>query len=439
MPTNDLSQEHNMNNKVNNKTNNANNKAKKTSGIGFLFFYIFIILVFIIYSLYTINPELFFPKEEIDHKIYEIRSDKDFMNYSSITGSGGIDDPYILQNIKFDTRASNIRIEDTQAYFHIRNCEFIGGENPYIYIINSPNIRIYNNYFTDCDEGIKVQGYNARAYNISIYNNEFNNICNAISLFATYNTELINNTINNCNRGIYISILSHNSNKRNYISKNKILNTTTSINVHGGSYSYKGPENVLIEKNYISNTSKFEISNAEEVEIRDNIVLKGSYFKFQDIHHFNCINNSFEIIDRKTDELKIFEFDFCSSGNFKSNLISSERECIKFYQEINFINITNNVIVGDIGLNITQRSPPHYGAEFQNVTVSNNNFSCENNVIFNSTYVIGNPQFDNGSVGNYWNDYSGSDNNDDEIGDTPYIISPGINDNFPLMNPPRVD
>ena len=44
-------------------------------------------------------------------------------------------------------------------------------------------------------------------------------------------------------------------------------------------------------------------------------------------------------------------------------------------------------------------------------------------------------QWDNGSFGNYWDDYTGVDNDSDGIGDTPYNISSGNNqDRYPLMN-----
>lgn len=41
--------------------------------------------------------------------------------------------------------------------------------------------------------------------------------------------------------------------------------------------------------------------------------------------------------------------------------------------------------------------------------------------------------WDNGSVGNLWSDYTGSDSNDDNIGDTPYEIPENNQDNYPLM------
>ncbi len=38
-------------------------------------------------------------------------------------------------------------------------------------------------------------------------------------------------------------------------------------------------------------------------------------------------------------------------------------------------------------------------------------------------------------MGNYWNDYNGTDNDDNGIGDTPYIIDEDNQDIYPLMEP----
>ena len=47
-----------------------------------------------------------------------------------------------------------------------------------------------------------------------------------------------------------------------------------------------------------------------------------------------------------------------------------------------------------------------------------------------------NNQWDNGSIGNYWDDYNGTDADGDGLDDTPYGISDGSNqDRYPLMNP----
>lgn len=43
--------------------------------------------------------------------------------------------------------------------------------------------------------------------------------------------------------------------------------------------------------------------------------------------------------------------------------------------------------------------------------------------------------WDNGSIGNYWDDYTGIDENDDGIGDTAFIMNGGDGDRYPLMQP----
>jgi len=57
--------------------------------------------------------------------------------------------------------------------------------------------------------------------------------------------------------------------------------------------------------------------------------------------------------------------------------------------------------------------------------------------ILNSTWSMGTDVvlWDNGALGNYWDDYAGLDENGDEIGDTPYIIDENNQDNRPSMYP----
>ncbi|MDD3792425.1 MAG: hypothetical protein PHY74_04775, partial [Candidatus Bathyarchaeota archaeon] len=44
--------------------------------------------------------------------------------------------------------------------------------------------------------------------------------------------------------------------------------------------------------------------------------------------------------------------------------------------------------------------------------------------------------WDDGKEGNYWSDYTGTDDNTDGIGDTPYIIDALNQDRYPLMQNP---
>ena len=69
------------------------------------------------------------------------------------------------------------------------------------------------------------------------------------------------------------------------------------------------------------------------------------------------------------------------------------------------------------------------------------NYIQHNNFINNSIQGEASPTsssntWDDGypSGGNYWDNYNGTDNNGDGIGDTPYIIDENNQDNYPLMN-----
>jgi hypothetical protein len=66
---------------------------------------------------------------------------------------------------------------------------------------------------------------------------------------------------------------------------------------------------------------------------------------------------------------------------------------------------------------------------------SNDNSIYLNNFWKNDENAIdeNNNDWDNGVKGNYWEDYTGSDTDSDGIGDTPYVISSGKEDSYPVM------
>jgi nitrous oxidase accessory protein len=81
---------------------------------------------------------------------------------------------------------------------------------------------------------------------------------------------------------------------------------------------------------------------------------------------------------------------------------------------------------------------------------ADNNMVYQNNFVGNTYQVAGGLepiwsggsgtrysvcQWCNGSVGNYWSDYNGTDQNGNGIGDAPYVINEANSDENPLMNP----
>jgi parallel beta-helix repeat protein len=123
-----------------------------------------------------------------------------------------------------------------------------------------------------------------------------------------------------------------------------------------------------------------------------------------------------------------------------------------------------NRITNGLGLHIYGHNNECYANEVENnnvgVTVSGREAASSGNTIYHNNFINNEQQvkkwganpinvWDNGSEGNYWSDYNGSDLNMDGIGDTPYLIKGKVlneslgrivevvsgQDNYPLMAP----
>ena len=85
------------------------------------------------------------------------------------------------------------------------------------------------------------------------------------------------------------------------------------------------------------------------------------------------------------------------------------------------------------------------GPLFPYATPPSGNIVYGNNFVNNSYNVVNSgsegayigkiASWDNGSIGNYWSDYNGTDSDGDGVGDTPYVIDENNQDNYPLMAP----
>ena len=139
------------------------------------------------------------------------------------------------------------------------------------------------------------------------------------------------------------------------------------------------------------------------------------------------------------------------SGNtFKNNTRG-----IMCYNTNNIIISDNKIVNNDFGIrsfivqNIVVRgnffSDNRIAVQFEGIGINYYTSVCGNNFVNNTYHAIIDPEklsnegatisWDNGSSGNFWSNYNGSDLNLDGIGDTPYVIDKNNQDNYPHMAP----
>lgn len=146
-----------------------------------------------------------------------------------------------------------------------------------------------------------------------------------------------------------------------------------------------------------------------------------------------------------TNNFRGLDFTASENNTVTGNYIANNTDGIALENMYNSIvenTITNN---SDIGIFLN-------GAGYNNIignNITNNRLGisvsiCYNNVIYHNNLVNNTNHvetddsdgvWDNGEEGNYWDNYTGIDNDGDGIRDTPYIINEYNQDNYPLMNP----
>jgi parallel beta-helix repeat protein len=272
-----------------------------------------------------------------------------------------------------------------------------GNETGHVIDVVSDNVNITNftvrrggnTMFPYLDAGISLN--NVKGCKISS-NNITDNGCFGVHLLnSDQNTISGNNLTRNAMYAIDLTT-SHN----NTISSNAaIFNANIGIGMHVSSQ-----ENIIMGNMIISN-----IYGIDAAHVSENVI-SGNYLA----------NNS---------EIGIWIQDYAVNNTVIGNNVTGSHYCIKIQEQANYNIISqNNIGRNDYGFYIVS---------------STQNSIHHNNVLSNSqqTYVaLGSiNMWDNGysSGGNYWSDYNGTDNNQDGIGDTPYVIDANNTDHYPLM------
>lgn len=283
-----------------------------------------------------------------------------------------------------------------------------------IVIVNCLNTYISNNTITQTNNGITT----LRSIKDNIEGNNLNCI-NAINVNGNGST-IINNKIIATNTGIGTAGSYH------IIKSNTITITTWQGNMIKASGSYNS-----IIKNWLNGTS-YTYSNVE-----------GS----NNLFYENTMANCYQLYVKSNESI--------IAKNTLTGISVSDSTGTS---------ICGNIIINGLGLGVgghnnffyaNQIEDNYYvGASISSAEASSGNIIYHNNFVNNKVQIknIGKNEcnfWDNGSEGNYWSDYLGTDLDVNNIGDTPYMImtealdySAGKmvltatgQDNHPLMTP----
>lgn len=190
-----------------------------------------------------------------------------------------------------------------------------------------------------------------------------------------------------------------------------IRNCTLFENQNNGIWSYYSTDITITGCN-INDTGKYKgTGNGISLEVTSRCLIRGN----------KLYDNDKGIILISTQTTSTEE------NTMEFNEIYGNRVGVRF-EDASDNNMEYNKIYDNtgVGINLTVDAT-------DNLIFHNN---LQNN-IGNNAWDEGNNNWNNSNEGNYWDDYTGSDTKEPhDIGDTPYIIPPGSNqDEYPLMDP----
>jgi parallel beta-helix repeat protein len=380
------------------------------------------------------------------HKPIRIERNNGFTEENGVVGGDGTEEnPYIIEGwniIKDNEFSCGIRIEYTNVHFILRNCcihDWGIKNGVWLYRVSNGIIQkiiSYNNSFgieierSSNNIIIDCESYNNTWCGIALLYSSDNSIkdCmlygnNAQGIMSTNSADRITNcSIFNNDNGVDIS--------------DSIGSMITDCLIHDNyqvGIEFWNSSNNLLENCTIYNHPFFGMNLAPSSN--NNLILNCTIYN-SSIYGITISHNS---NDNEVANCEIYQnnvgMEFLSGQNniVRNCRIENNRNGgillqNSSFNQIKYCNIENN---GKYGIYILC----HFLGSYH---PSNDNTIHRNNFVDNEQNAMdeGANHWDDGSEGNYWSDYTGNDADGDGIGDTPYSIPGGSNqDCFPLINP----
>ncbi len=257
-----------------------------------------------------------------------------------------------------------------------------------------------------------------------------------ISLTESHFNKISENNASNNENGIYLYQSNNNTISRNIVRNN--YREIGSFYREGSGIFLSESSGNTIEKNYVTNNQYgINLMATRYNIIHANTAHNNHYIGILLTYSENC-----KILENEVtyNANKTWQF-FISWGGIylyssSINVIEENNVSNYYYNGLTLRSSYNNTIIKNLlknntekGIEILYNLVPGYNVIYYNAFLENG-LNAEDNGLNN--------YWDNGTKGNYWDDYTGLDADGNEIGDIPYNItgSAGSQDNFPLMKYP---
>lgn len=272
------------------------------------------------------------------------------------------------------------------------------------------------------------------SHNTTIINNDFRDSDTAISISNSNEQRITQNSIKDCRFGILFFSSTQNTITSNTISTTffGVVFSRSSFNtVQSNSFLHQGM--ILLGSDVFSDLPVYYTSHT----IEDNTLDGNPIYYYSQQQDMEVPTNAAQVILADCQNMLIQDHEYLQTNNPIQIAFSSD--CTIANTHIDTSNDSGIIIAFSSRIHLVGSTIMECQGYSLMIVLCSDTTIIHNNFIDNTHHVF----IDEGGIwddgypygGNYWSDYTGSDADDDGIGDIPYEIIEGVQDEYPFMQP----